>query len=264
MQRKHLLLLLILALVQFTNIVDFMIVMPLGPILKQIWGISSTEFSRIVSIFSIGAFISSILCLAYVDRFDRKKVLLLVYSGFTIGTFLCGLSNTYNQLLLARFVTGLCGGIGGSVILSIVGDSIPNEQRGQAMGILMTGFSLASIIGVPGGLWLAAHYAWHTPFIILACLCAVVFIAAILLLPSFTQHLQFAPVHKPNALQIIKHVFSSNTKRLALLLGSLVIMSHFAIIPFLTTLLITYILILKPQYPLYTLQVVCLQYLAAP
>ena len=79
----------ILALVQFTNIVDFMIVMPLGPVLKDLWGIDSTQFSRIVSVFSLGAFISSIACLAYVDRFDRKKVLLIVYAGFTIGTFLC-------------------------------------------------------------------------------------------------------------------------------------------------------------------------------
>lgn len=106
MKKNELILLMILALVQFTNIVDFMIVMPLGPVLKDLWGIDSTQFSRIVSIFSIGAFISSIACLAYVDRFDRKKVLLVVYAGFTMGTFLCGLANSYEQLLGARFLTG--------------------------------------------------------------------------------------------------------------------------------------------------------------
>jgi predicted MFS family arabinose efflux permease len=233
MKRKELILLFILALVQFTNIVDFMIVMPLGPVLKKLWGIDSTQFSRIVSVFSIGAFISAMACLAFVDRFDRKKVLMIVYAGFTIGTFLCGLSQNYHQLLAARFLTGLFGGIGGSVILSMVGDYVAPERRGQAMGILMTGFALASVLGVPGGLWLAGHYQWHTPFIVLATLCTVVFVAAILMVPSFTGHLKNGIV-KRTAYQIILNVFSNVNMRWALLLSSLLMMSHFSIIPFLT------------------------------
>jgi MFS transporter, DHA1 family, inner membrane transport protein len=233
MKRKELILLFILALVQFTNIVDFMIVMPLGPVLKKLWGIDSTQFSRIVSVFSIGAFISAMACLAFVDRFDRKKVLMIVYAGFTIGTFLCGLSQNYHQLLAARFLTGLFGGIGGSVILSMVGDYIPNERRGQAMGILMTGFALASVLGVPGGLWLAGHYQWHTPFIVLASLCTVIFVLAIFIVPSFTNHLKNGVV-KQTAYAIIKNIFGNVKMRWALLLSSLLIMSHFSIIPFLT------------------------------
>jgi MFS transporter, DHA1 family, inner membrane transport protein len=233
MKRKELVLLFILALVQFTNVVDFMIVMPLGPVLKKLWGIDSTQFSRIVSVFSIGAFISAMACLAFVDRFDRKKVLLIVYAGFTIGTFLCGLSQNYHQLLAARFLTGLFGGIGGSVILSMVGDYIPNERRGQAMGILMTGFALASVLGVPGGLWLAGHYEWHTPFIVLASLCTLIFVLAIFMVPSFTDHLKNGIVKK-KAYQILISVFSNANMRLALLLSSLLMMSHFSIIPFLT------------------------------
>jgi MFS transporter, DHA1 family, inner membrane transport protein len=233
MTRKQIILLLILALVQFTNIVDFMIIMPLGPKLKELWHIDSTQFSRLVSAFSIGAFISAISCLAFVDRFDRKKVLMLVYCGFTVGTFLCGLSNNYQQLLGARFLTGLFGGIGGSVILSMVGDAIPADRRGQAMGILMTGFSVASIVGVPGGLWLAAHFQWHTPFLMLAGLCTFVFLAAFLVLPNFTEHLQKGIV-KENALVILRRIFSDANKRWALLLGGLAVMSHFSIIPFLT------------------------------
>jgi predicted MFS family arabinose efflux permease len=233
MKRKEIALLLILALVQFTNIVDFMIIMPLNPVLKDMWGISSTEFSRLVSFFSIGAFISAMACIAFVDRFDRRKVLLLVYAGFTIGTFLCGLSQTYYQLLGARFLTGLFGGIGGSVILSMVGDYIPQERRGQAMGILMTGFALASIVGVPGGLWLAGHFQWHTPFIVLASLCTLVFAVAFFLVPSFTGHLKNGIV-KQTAFAIIKNVFSDVNKRWALLLSSLLLMSHFSIIPFLS------------------------------
>jgi MFS transporter, DHA1 family, inner membrane transport protein len=233
MLRKELTLLLILALVQFTNIVDFMIIMPLGPKLKTLWQIDSTQFSRLVSSFSIGAFISAMACIAFVDRFDRKKVLLLVYCGFTLGTFLCGLSNSYNQLLASRFLTGLFGGIGGSVILSMVGDAVAAERRGQAMGILMTGFSMASILGVPGGLYLAGQFEWHTPFLVLAALCALVFVAAFFVLPNFTKHLQ-AGVVKQNAFTILKHIFSDAKKRWALLLGVCMIMSHFSIIPFLT------------------------------
>ena len=233
MKRNEVALLLILALVQFTNIVDFMIVMPLGPVLKNLWKIDSTQFSRIVSLFSIGAFISAMACIAFVDRFDRKKVLLTVYAGFTIGTFLCGLSQSYHQLLAARFLTGLFGGIGGSVILSMVGDYVAPERRGQAMGILMTGFALASVVGVPGGLWLASHFRWHTPFIVVASLCTIVFALAFFLLPPFTGHLKNGVV-KQNAITILKNVFSDVNKRWALLFAALLIMSHFSIIPFLT------------------------------
>ena len=233
MKRKEIALLLILALVQFTNIVDFMIIMPLGPVLRDLWKISSSEFSRLVSFFSIGAFISAMACIAFVDRFDRKKVLLIVYAGFTTGTFLCGLSESYYQLLGARFLTGLFGGIGGSVILSMVGDYIPQERRGQAMGILMTGFALASVVGVPGGLWLAGHYQWHTPFIILASLCTVVFALSFFIVPTFTNHLKNGVI-KHTAFVILKNVFSDVNKRWALLLSSLLLMSHFCIIPFLS------------------------------
>ena len=233
MLRKELSLVLLLALVQFTNIVDFMIVMPLGPVLKQLWNIDSTQFSRIVSVFSIGAFISSMACLAYVDRFDRKKVLLIVYAGFTVGTFLCGLSQNYHQLLAARFLTGLFGGIGGSTILSMVGDYVAPQRRGLAMGVLMTGFAAASVVGVPGGLWLAGHYQWHTPFIVLASLCTVVFLLVFFIVPSFTFHLQ-GKVARASVLVILKNIFSDVNKRWALLLSCLLIMSHFSIIPFLT------------------------------
>ena len=233
MKRNEIVLLMILALVQFTNIVDFMIVMPLGPVLKKLWGIDSTQFSRIVSVFSIGAFISSMACLAYVDRFDRKKVLLIVYAGFTIGTFLCGLSNNYHQLLGARFLTGLFGGIGGSTILSMVGDYVAPQRRGQAMGILMTGFALASVVGVPGGLWLAGQYQWHTPFMILGFICMIVFTLAVFIIPRFTDHLKEG-IAKHTVGEILKQVFNEKNKRWALLLSSLLIMSHFSIIPFLT------------------------------
>ena len=233
MTRRTTFFVLILAFVQFTNIVDFMIIMPLGPVLKKLWLIDSTQFSWIVSIFSIGSFITSFSCIPYIDRFDRKKLLLFSYGGFTIGTFLCGLSTDFLELLSARFLTGLFGGIGGTIILSMVSDLVEPSHRGRAMGLLMTGFSLASIVGVPGGLWLAGHYVWHTPFLILGVLCVLVFLGIWLILPQFDKHLaHIGP--KKSIITILKQLFSDSNKRWAYLLGAVMMFSHFTIIPFMT------------------------------
>jgi MFS transporter, DHA1 family, inner membrane transport protein len=227
------LIILLLALVQFTNIVDFMIIMPLGPILKNLWGINSSEFSRLVTVFGIGSFISSIASVSYVDRFDRKKLLMAVYCGFTLGTILCGFAVGYKSLLAARFLTGLFGGIGGSIIMSMVGDLVAPEHRGRAMGYLMIGFAMASIFGVPGGLWLAAHYQWNTPFLVLGSLCAIVFITMVMLLPNFTNHVKNLKA-KQSTIKVLTHLFSDPNKRWAYLLGSSMMLAHFMIIPFLT------------------------------
>ena len=189
MKRSDITLLLILAFVQFTGIVDFMILMPLKPKLTELWNISPKQFGFAVFAYGFGAFLSSLICVNKVDKYDRKKVLVFIYAGFTIGTFCCGLATSYAMLVIARFVTGLFGGVSGSIIQSIVGDAVPAKNRGQAMGILMMGFALASVLGVPGGLFLAAHYSWYTPFLVLGCLCVLVFFGALFVVPSFTVHL---------------------------------------------------------------------------
>jgi predicted MFS family arabinose efflux permease len=232
MNSKTIMLLALLAAIQFTGVVDAMIVMPLGPKLRDLWHISTSEFGRVVSSFSLAAFVSAIVSVAYIDRFDRKKVLVVIYAGFTIGTFLCGMANSYATMLAARFFTGIFGGIVGSIILSIIGDSVPNEKRGFAMGILMMGFAVASIAGVPAGLYLAGYFSWHTPFYVLGSLCALIFVAIIFIVPAFNKHL--ALVQKQTSIQILKELFSESNLRWALLLSFLVIMSHFMIIPYLT------------------------------
>jgi MFS transporter, DHA1 family, inner membrane transport protein len=233
MSQRKVLLILLLAFVQFTNIVDFMIIMPLGPVMKNLWGIDSSQFSKLVTVFGIGSFMSALVSVSFVDRFDRKKLLLFVYGGFTIGTFLCGFAVGYQTLLIARLLTGLFGGIVGSIILSMIGDMVAPEFRGRAMGFLMMGFAMASVLGVPGGLWLAANYQWNTPFIVLAILCLFVFMGVLILLPNFNKHLVQLPP-KQNSFQIIKHLLSDPNKRWAYLLSSLMMMAHFIIIPFLT------------------------------
>lgn len=232
MKRQEIILLLLLAFVQFTGIVDFMILMPLKPKLTDIWGISPQQFGIAVFAFGLGAFLSSLYFVNKVDNYDRKKVLAFVYGGFTLGTFFCGFANNYEMLVLARFLTGVFGGISGSVIQSIVGDAIPGERRGQAMGILMMGFALASVLGVPGGLYLAGHFAWYTPFLCLGALCAVVFVGILFFIPSFTNHL--ANARKQSFIEIMRSVLSDENRRWALLLTFLMMPSHFFIIPFLT------------------------------
>ncbi|MFO0357198.1 MAG: MFS transporter [Sphingobacteriaceae bacterium] len=232
MSRKEILLLLLLAFVQFTNIVDFMILMPLKPLLTDIWGITPKQFGIAVFAYGFGAFLSSMFFVNKVDMYDRKKVLVTIYAGFTIGTFFCGLASNYAMLLTARFVTGLFGGVAGSIIQSIVGDAIPGQRRGQAMGILMMGFALASIAGVPGGLYLASHYSWYTPFMILGCLCVVVFFGIFATVPSFTAHLLTAK--KQSFINVLKDVLGNDNRRRALLLTFITMPSHFLIIPFLT------------------------------
>jgi predicted MFS family arabinose efflux permease len=131
MKRSEIILLLILAFVQFTGIVDFMVLMPLKPKLTELWGINPKQFGIAVFAYGFGAFISSLICVNKVDKYDRKKVLVFIYAGFTLGTFFCGFANSYLMLVLARFITGLFGGVSGSIIQSIVGDDIHAQKRGQ-------------------------------------------------------------------------------------------------------------------------------------
>lgn len=232
MKRSEIILLLILAFVQFTGIVDFMVLMPLKPKLTELWGINPKQFGIAVFAYGFGAFISSLICVNKVDKYDRKKVLVFIYAGFTLGTFFCGFANSYLMLVLARFITGLFGGVSGSIIQSIVGDAIPAHKRGQAMGILMMGFALASIVGVPGGLYLAAHNHWYTPFLVLGGLCALVFIGILFVVPSFTIHLK--TYQQQSFFGVMKSVLSDANRRWALLLTLMIMPAHFFIIPFLS------------------------------
>src|SRR5262245_35258740 len=193
----ELLLLLMLASVQFTSIVDFMVVMPLGPQLKRNLAITSSQFGLIVSSYTISAGIAGIFASSFMDRFGRKAAFLSLYAGFLIGTFLCGLAETYATLLAARVVTGAFGGILGGMALAIIGDVFPEHKRGRATGVLMSSFALASVVGVPVGIALGNRFDWHAPFLILAALGLPVLIAALRLLPPLRGHLQHGPYAHP-------------------------------------------------------------------
>ena len=165
--KQEKILLFLLATVQFTNILDFVIMMPLGPQLMPTLGIEPPQFGLVISAYTFSAGVTGLAAAFFLDRFNRKTALLALYLGFGLGTVACALAPTYLWLMAARVLTGAFGGVLGSLVLAIVGDAVPENRRGQAIGVVMGAFSVASVVGVPLGLFLASQYSWHLPFLVL-------------------------------------------------------------------------------------------------
>ena len=178
------LLLFTLAAVQFTHIMDFMIMMPLGSSLMRIFDITPALFSHLVAAYGLAAAVTGFAGGFFLDRFDRKHALLLLYAGFGLSTLACALAPNYGALLAARLAAGAFGGVASSVIVAMVGDVIPPARRGRAMGVVMSAFPIASVLGVPFGLLLAGKFEWHAPFFLLAALSAGVLATAFRTLPN--------------------------------------------------------------------------------
>ena len=230
MTRQERFLVYTLASINFTNILDSMIMMPLGDVFMNLFGISPSEFSILVSSYAIGAFISSVVGTIYLDRFDRKKALSFIYAGFIIGTFLCGLSNSYFLLLGVRFITGLFGGMIGALVLSIVSDTFAFVRRGKAMGVIMAGFSAAAALGVPLALLLAEQISWRMPFFFIAGIAIVVWILLFVSFPSMTSHL--SNVQRQNLWRTLQRIWSDSNQAKALILSMVLVLGHYMIIPF--------------------------------
>jgi predicted MFS family arabinose efflux permease len=193
------LLLLTLAAIQFTTTLDFIIILPLGPQYMEVFHINPRQFGLIVGAYGIAAGITGLAAGFFLDWFDRKRALLFLYFGFALGTLFCALAPTYPLLVAARFFAGAFGGVAGAVILAIVGDVIPMERRGAAMGMVMSSFSVATIIGVPLGNKLAALYNWHVPFFAIAISSAIILIVAAVITPALRGHMKHATDEHPVA-----------------------------------------------------------------
>jgi DHA1 family inner membrane transport protein len=232
MTNQQRIIVLLLASINFTHILDFMVMMPLGNLLIPYFKISTQYFSQIVASYSISAFVSGLIAMFFVDRFDRKHILLFGYTGFILGTFCCGIAPSAFLLLLSRIVAGLFGGIIGAQVLSIVADSFEYEKRATAMGYLFSAFSVASVVGVPLSLFLAGRFSWHMPFFFIAGLGSVIIILVYLNLPNVTKHLSVDGSHE-KAIDIIKVIIAKRLNITAFLFGGTLMLGHFIIIPFL-------------------------------
>jgi predicted MFS family arabinose efflux permease len=223
--------LIVLMLMGFTNIVDFMIMMPLAPQLTREFGITTAQFGLLVSAYAFAAATASLLMASIADRFDRKRVLQFVYVGLIVGTLGCALAPSYEVLLLARVVAGAFGGVQGAIALAIVGDLVPDERRGRAMALVMLSFSFAAVVGVPLSIYVAAHGGWHIPFFALSGLCGVLYFVAQRLIPSMTGHM------KPNAPRVslfdgYMQLLSVPNHWWAFAMSALIIMSGMMVIPY--------------------------------
>jgi predicted MFS family arabinose efflux permease len=159
-----------LAFLQFAVILDFMLMSPLGAVIMPALSVSPAQFGTVVSAYAFAAGISGLLTAGVADRFDRKKLLLFFYTGFIAGTAWCGLAQNFESLLAARIVTGLFGGVIGSVVLAIATDLFAPQMRGRVMGFIQTAFAASQILGIPIGIWLSARWNWHVPFLALVVL----------------------------------------------------------------------------------------------
>ena len=189
----------VLAFLQFTVILDFMILSPLGAILLQDLGISTQRFGLVVSVYAFAAGGSGLLAAGFADKFDRKKLLLFFYCGFILGTFLCGIANSFHFLLVARLVTGLFGGVVGSIGFAIITDLFPLQMRGRVMGTVQTAFAASQVLGLPIGLALATHWTWHAPFLMIVGLGIVAGLVIFTRLRPIDAHLKLQSDRSPFA-----------------------------------------------------------------
>jgi predicted MFS family arabinose efflux permease len=224
------LLVFVLAAIQFTNIMDFVIMMPLGPQLMRVMLISPQQFGLLVSAYTLTAAVAALAVAFYTDRYDRRKALLFLYGGFVVSTLLCGIAPGYGSLLAARAFAGAFGGVAGASVHSIIGDAIPEQRRGAATGMIMSAFALSSIIGVPIGLVLAVHFSWRAPFLFLVVLSTLVLILTWKILPPMRGHIVVGESHRPMAQ--MKAVLGTRNHLRAFVFMFALMFAGFPVIPF--------------------------------
>jgi predicted MFS family arabinose efflux permease len=189
----------LLAFLQFAVILDFMLMAPLGALIMPALSIDPVQFGMVVSAYAFAAGAAGLLTAGFADRFDRKRLLLFFYLGFILGTLWCGLAQSFESLLLARIVTGLFGGIIGSVVLAIATDLFPPQMRGRVMGAIQTAFAASQILGIPVGIYLSNRWNWHVPFLAMTALGLLGGLVVAWLMKPVADHLKVPQEHSPFA-----------------------------------------------------------------
>lgn len=231
------LLIAMLAAINFTHIMDFVIMAPLSPFLKEAMSITTEQFGYLVSIYTFAAAVGAILAFFNIDKYDRRTAIIFLYTGFIIANVLCALAPQYKFFMMARLFAGLFGGVLNVLIMSVIGDVIPMERRGKATGMVMAAFSAASVIGIPSGLILADLFDYHAPFWLLSGLSALVGVVLMLKFPSIRKHLEYEGPKTP-PLEILKSfAIDSNIQR-ALVFMFLLMVAGFTVVPFISDYLV--------------------------
>jgi predicted MFS family arabinose efflux permease len=221
-----------LAGIQFSHILDFMIMMPLGPVLIKAFGIDTHEFGLLVASYSFSAACSGLLAATFIDRFERKSLLLGIFGLFGLATLACGLAPSFLALMIARGMAGTFGGVMGAMVQTIIGDVIPFSRRAKASGIVSTAFSLSTIAGVPLSLWLANHFLWRAPFILIAVLTVLFILVGMRILPELRYHI--SDKKRAHPFSAMFEVLREPNHLNALLFSALLIFSGFTVIPYIT------------------------------
>lgn len=238
----------LLALTQFTIILDFMVMSPLGDYLIKALQISPKQFGFAVSSYAFSAGISGLLAAGFADRFDRKKLLLFFYTGFIIGTLCCGLAPTYPFLLIARIITGLFGGVLGSVVMAIITDVFALEVRGRVIGFIQMGFAASQVLGIPIGIYLANLWDWHAPFLMIVVLALIIVIAIYKVMKPVDSHL--AGAHDVKAIRHFRNVLTNQRYQLAFVATSFLSIGGFLMMPFGSAYAINNLQVSPAQLPL--------------
>lgn len=238
---------LILTLTQFTVVLDFIVISPLGDMLMKSLNLSTTQFGLSVSAYAFSAGISGLLTAGFADRFDRKKLLLFFYIGFILGTLFCGLSHTYPMLLSARIFTGLFGGVIGAIAMTIVSDIFPLERRGRVFGFLQMGFGASQVLGIPLSLYIANVWGWQSPFLMIVGLSLIIWLSLVLKLKSMKAHLNHK--NEQNAIGHLWHTLTLRKYRVGFLATAFLSLGSFMMMPWGSAYVINNLKITNEQLP---------------
>lgn len=222
----------LIALTQFTVVLDFMIMSPLGDLLMKSMDMNTAQFGLVVSSYAFSAGISGILTAGFADRFDRKKLLLFFYIGFILGTLFCGLANTYPLLILARIITGLFGGVISSISMAIIADLFAIQQRGRVMGFVQMGFGASQILGIPISLYFADIWGWQSPFLMIVAFASVVWLIILIQMKPITEHLLVPSEDRKHALLHLWHTLRQRRYRVGFLATALLSLGGFMMMPY--------------------------------
>jgi predicted MFS family arabinose efflux permease len=222
----------VLAFMQFTIVLDFVMLSPLGAAVIPALKITPSQFGFLVSAYAFSAGASGILTAGFADRFDRKKLLMVFYCGFILGTLLCGLAWSYSLLLTARIVTGLFAGVVGSVAFAIVTDLFTLEMRGRVLGVIQTAFAASSVLGIPTALALSTHWGWNAPFLMIVAVGTVVGCLIQARMQPVAEHLKHRPDRSP--VHHLLHTISNRSYLLGFIATGMLSVGGFMLMPFMS------------------------------